>query len=264
MSAPSSAKLAVSGVSKWFPSRSGGPVHILDEVSLAVAEGEFVTIVGATGCGKTTFLRLIDGLIRADQGEILLDGRPVTGPGPDRGIVFQRDSLYPWRTVEQNIWFGLELQGRSPQECRRAAEQLVGLVGLGGFERHFPHELSGGMRQRANLARALAVNPQLLLMDEPFASLDAQTREVMQRELLKIWDEHRKTVVFITHQIDEAVYLSDRVVVFSSRPGSVRASIPIEIPRPRALEAKRWPQFTAYVDQIWKLIEEEVLAAMRA
>jgi NitT/TauT family transport system ATP-binding protein len=257
-----SPKLVVSGLSKWFPTRGGRLTHVLQNVNLEVHEGEFVSIVGASGCGKTTFLRLVDGIIPADRGRVVLDGIQVDGPGPNRSIVFQHDSLYPWRTVEQNIWFGLELQRRPLGECRRAAGRLVDLVGLRGFERHYPHELSGGMRQRVNLARALAVAPQLLLMDEPFAALDAQTREVMQRELLKIWDEHRKTVLFITHQIDEAVYLSDRVAVFSVRPGTVRTIIPIELPRPRPLSVKRSPQFSAYVGQIWNLIEQEVVAAM--
>ncbi len=257
-------KLVIRHVSKWFPRRGGGLTHALQDVSLQVGEGEFVSVVGASGCGKTTFLRIIDGLEPFDAGEVLLDGRPLTRPGLDRGVVFQQDSLYPWRTVEQNVWFGLEAKGTPSGERQRVAHRLIELVGLRGRERDFPHELSGGMRQRVNLARAMAVDPELLLMDEPFAALDAQTREVMQRELLRIWGEQRKTVLFITHQIDEAVYLSDRVVVFSARPGRVKADIPIELERPRPLSIKRSPGFVAYAERIWSLIEDEVLSAVVA
>ncbi len=255
-------KLVVQHVSKWFPTRGGGLIHALQDVSLGVREGEFVSIVGASGCGKTTFLRIVDGLEPFDTGEIHLDGKALCEPGWDRGVVFQQDSLYPWRTVEENVWFGLEAQGRPLAERRKIAQQLIDLVGLRGRERDYPHVLSGGMRQRVNLARAMAVNPQLLLMDEPFAALDAQTREVMQRELLRIWNEDRKTVLFITHQIEEAVYLSDRVFVFSARPGRVKANISIGLDRPRLLSIKRSPEFAAYTERIWNLIEEEVLAAV--
>jgi NitT/TauT family transport system ATP-binding protein len=182
----------------------------------------------------------------------------VTSPGLDRGFVFQQDGLMPWRTVAANVVLGLEVQHRASEEARRSAEGYIRLVGLGGFERHYPHELSGGMRQRVNLARALAVQPDILLMDEPFAALDAQTREIMQAELLRIWRETKKTVLFITHQIDEAVYLSDRVLVFTSRPGRLKEDIAITLPRPRELSLKRTVEFIAYTDRIWRLIEEEV------
>jgi NitT/TauT family transport system ATP-binding protein len=192
-----------------------------------------------------------------------VDGREVTRPGPDRGFVFQQDALFPWRTVLDNVIFGLEVQGRGKAESRSRADALIRLVGLAGFEQHFPHELSGGMRQRANLARALTIDPDILLMDEPFASLDAQTREIMQAELLRIWRSNRKTVLFVTHQIDEAVYLADRVIVMTSRPGQIKATIDVDIQRPRDLSVKRTPQFLGLVDEIWKLIEEEVKAALQ-
>jgi NitT/TauT family transport system ATP-binding protein len=246
-----------------FPRQNDTPLEVLREVDLDVYGGEFLSIVGASGCGKTTFLRILDGLIASTSGHIQLDGREVTRPGSDRGFVFQSDSLMPWRTVIDNVIFGLEIQGRPRKESIERAQGLIRLVGLQDFVKNYPHELSGGMRQRANLARALAVDPEVLLMDEPFAALDAQTRELMQRELLRIWNEAKKTVVFITHQIDEAVYLSDRVIVFSARPGRVREIVPIDIPRPRALQVKRTADFLQYTDHIWRLIEEEVNLAMK-
>jgi NitT/TauT family transport system ATP-binding protein len=256
------AKLRVEGIRMDFVAPTGDVTPVLREISFTARPGEFLAIVGPSGCGKTTLLRVLDGLLEANAGSILLDGRPVRGPGPDRGFVFQSDSLLPWRTVFDNIGFGLEIQGRDRGPSRQTVEGLVRLVGLGGFERHYPHQLSGGMRQRVNLARALAINPEVLLMDEPFASLDAQTRELMQAELLRIWAEERKTVLFITHQIDEAVYLADRVLVFSGRPSMVKATIPVDIPRPRPLAVKRQPALLQRVDEIWRLIEEEVRSAM--
>jgi NitT/TauT family transport system ATP-binding protein len=258
------AKLEVRGLSKYFYGRDGALRQVLENISVDIADGEFVCLVGASGCGKTTFIRCVAGLVPAEAGEIRLDGKRVTRPGSDRGFVFQRDALLPWRTVMQNILFGLEVRGESGAGTRALGLSLVKLVGLAGFEDHYPSELSGGMRQRVNLARALAIDPELLLMDEPFAALDAQTREIMQRELLKIWAQRKKTVLFITHQIDEAVYLADRVLVFSYRPGRLTADIPISFPRPRELALKRDPAFLAYVDQVWRLIEEEVVAAMNA
>jgi ABC-type nitrate/sulfonate/bicarbonate transport system ATPase subunit len=259
-----SAKLQVEGIRKDFVTPTGEVTKVLGDIAFAAHAGEFLAVVGPSGCGKTTLLRILDGLLDADAGSILMDGRPVRAPGPDRGFVFQSDSLLPWRTVGENIGFGLELQGRDRAQSRRTVESLVKLVGLSGFERHYPHQISGGMRQRVNLARALAINPEVLLMDEPFASLDAQTRELMQAELLRVWSSERKTVVFITHQIDEAVYLADRVLVFSARPSVVKAVVPVDIPRPRPLAVKRQPPLLACVDVIWRLIEEEVRGAMAA
>ncbi len=258
------AKLKVDGLSKYFYGRDGDVRQVLDAISVSVMEGEFVCLVGASGCGKTTFIRCIAGLLGAEQGEILIDGHAVRRPGPDRGFVFQTDALLPWRTVMGNVLFGLEVRGQKLRDTRPIGEALVKLVGLKGFENHFPSELSGGMRQRVNLARALAIDPQVLLMDEPFAALDAQTREIMQRELLKIWAQQRKTVLFVTHQIDEAVYLADRVLVFSYRPGRVAAEIAVPFPRPRDLALKRHPEFLRLVDEVWKLIEGEVVSAMTA
>lgn len=258
-------RLELRRLSKWFVKPDGSATEALRNVSLSVASGEFVALVGASGCGKTTLLRLVDGLVEPTAGEVLVDGRPVRGPGADRGFVFQQDSLFPWKTIRDNVSFGLRLQGRDPREQRERAARMLGLVGLADFGSYYPHELSGGMRQRANLARALAVDPEILLMDEPFASLDAQTRELMQLELLKIWNQAaRKTVLFVTHQIDEAVFLADRVVVLTVRPGRVREIVPLDLPRPRGFDVKRTPRFTAIVDHIWRLIEEEVRAAMLA
>jgi NitT/TauT family transport system ATP-binding protein len=256
------AKLDVQNLSKYFYGRGGEVRKVLDAITVSIADGEFVCLVGASGCGKTTFIRCIAGLIPAEEGEVRIDGKIVTRPGPDRGFVFQNDALLPWRTVMHNVLFGLEVRGQSFARTKPAAETLIKLVGLNGFEHHYPSELSGGMRQRVNLARALAIDPQVLLMDEPFASLDAQTREIMQRELLKIWGERKKTVLFITHQIDEAIYLADRVLVFSYRPGRLTADIRIPFPRPRELVLKRNPEFLRYVDDVWKLIEDEVVSAM--
>jgi NitT/TauT family transport system ATP-binding protein len=255
-------KLEVENLSKYFYGRAGDIRKVLDSITVSIADGEFVCLVGASGCGKTTFIRCIAGLLPAEEGEVRIDGKVVTRPGPDRGFVFQSDALLPWRTVMHNVLFGLEVRGHSFAETRPTAETLIKLVGLSGFENHYPSELSGGMRQRVNLARALAIDPEVLLMDEPFASLDAQTREIMQRELLKIWNQRKKTVLFITHQIDEAIYLADRVLVFSYRPGRLTADIRIPFPRPRELALKRSPDFLEYVDDVWKLIEDEVVSAM--
>jgi NitT/TauT family transport system ATP-binding protein len=257
----SSAGLKLDGVSKSF-SRAGVVVNVLQDIDLEVKSGEFVALVGASGCGKTTLLRIIDGLIETDAGTISLDGRAISGPGRDRGFVFQSDSLLPWRSVRDNVAFGLKVQGVPAADARARSAALIRLVGLSGFDGHFPHELSGGMRQRVNLARALAVDPAVLLMDEPFAALDAQTRELMQRELLRIWNADRKTVLFVTHQIDEAVYLADRVVVMTARPGRISEIIDVDLERPRELAIKRTPRFAAYLDRIWRRIEKEVEASM--
>jgi len=250
-------KLATSGLSKTFH-KGDLPIEALRDVSIGIREGEFVSIVGASGCGKTTLLRLLDGLTEPTSGTVTIDGRTVTKPGADRAFVFQQDGLFPWRTVAHNAILGPEVQGKPSSAAQQLVDGFLRLVGLFGFERHYPHELSGGMRQRVNLARALTVEPEVLLMDEPFASLDAQTREIMQAELLRIWQETRRTVVFVTHQIDEAVYLADRVLVFTVRPGRLKEEVAIDLPRPRELAIKRTPEFVRYTDRIWRLIEEEV------
>ncbi len=250
-------KLEISKLCKSF-----GELEALRNIDLTIERGEFISVVGPSGCGKTTFLRIIAGLEPKTFGEILLDGRALSGPGDDRGFVFQSDNLLPWRTVLSNAIIGPEVASRVGDKERQRTLDLLKLVGLGGFENYYPRQLSGGMRQRVNLARALAIDPQVLLMDEPFSSLDAQTREIMQTELLRIWDQGRKTVLFVTHQIDEAVFLSDRVLVLARRPGRLQESVEINLPRPRALEIKRTPEFVAYVDHIWRLIEDDVRTAV--
>ena len=226
-------------------------------LNFEVLDGEFLAIVGPSGCGKTTFLNCADGLLPATTGEIVLDGRGVSGPNPDIAMVFQSACLFPWRTVWGNMIYGLELAKVPMSDVTGRIRHFTALVGLEGFENFYPHQLSGGMQQRVNLARALVVDPKLLLLDEPFASLDAQTRELMQVELLHIWEAARKTAVFVTHQIDEAVFLSDRVIVFTARPGRVKEIVTIDLPRPRPLSLKRDAKFLALEDHVWDLIEEE-------
>ena len=262
MEATGRAKLEVRRVSLDLDNeRTGQSLAVLSDIDLAVFEGELVSIVGPSGCGKSTFLNAVDGLIRVTSGAILVNGRAVDGPGPDRAMVFQHDSLFPWRTVLENVMYGLDLQGRLARtERRERARALVELVGLAGFAEHYPHELSGGMRQRVNIARALVVEPQLLLLDEPFAALDAQTREFMQVELLKILARARTTALFVTHQISEAVFLSDRVVVFSARPARIKEVIAVDLPPERSLTLKHQPAFVELEQRIWRLIEQEAAA----
>jgi len=247
-------KCDVSGLHLSFRHPKRPPVHVLGGIDLKIGAGEFVSIVGQSGCGKSTLLLAIDGLLPIDRGSISIDGHPVRAPGPDRAVVFQDASLLPWRTVLRNITYGLELQHRAGAAARDEARRLIELVGLAGHEDRFPRQLSGGMKQRVNLARALLTDPEMLLLDEPFAALDAQTREQMQAELLRIWSASRKTALFITHQIDEAVYLSDRVVVLRRGPAEVIADIAIDIGRPRGLEVKKSQRFRDYEDEIWSLI----------
>ncbi len=242
----------------FYNERMKRQLPVLSGIDLSVHEGELVAIVGPSGCGKSTFLAAVDGLVKLTAGEIAVDGKPVTAPGPDRAMVFQQDSLFPWRTVSRNVMYGLELQNRIPKaQIRERAASLVELVGLSGFAEHYPHELSGGMRQRVNIARALATDPELLLLDEPFAALDAQTREFMQVELLKILSRADKTALFVTHQIDEAIFLANRVAVFSARPARIKEIIAIDLPAQRSLEVKFQPRFRELQDHIWRLIYEE-------
>src|SRR6202034_210548 len=252
-------KLEVGHVSKrYWLEREGTEAPALLDVSLSVADGEFMAVVGPSGCGKTSLLNIIAGLLPYDEGSVSIDGKKINGPGIDRSVVFQHSSLLPWRTIAGNVRYGMELQRRFDKKTMtERTERFTKMVGLNGFERHYPSELSGGMQQRVNLARALASDPEVLLMDEPFAALDAQTREFMQAELLKIWSEARKTVVFITHQINEAVYLADRVVVMSPRPGRIKDVFKIPFGRPRTLSLKRDPQFLEIEDAIWQLVEEK-------
>jgi NitT/TauT family transport system ATP-binding protein len=246
----------------YWRSRERRPFLAVDGVDFEIRNGEFLAIVGPSGCGKTTFLNAVDGLIPISSGTLTLNGLPIKGPGHDRSMVFQQPSLLPWRTVLGNVVYGLELQGRVRRsEALERCREFINLVGLKGFEDAFPLELSGGMQQRVNLARALATDPDILLLDEPFAALDAQTREFMQLELLKIWRQARKTTLFITHDIAEAVYLADRVAVFTARPGRVKLMVEVALDRPRELRIKRSPEFIRHEDQIWSAIEEEVSKA---
>jgi NitT/TauT family transport system ATP-binding protein len=235
-------------------------VVALRGVDLEVAAGEFLTVVGPSGCGKTTLLSILAGLIQPTRGAVLLDGRPVVGPGRDRGVVFQEFAILPWRTVERNIAHGLEIQGVPRAERAAAVRRFVDLVGLKGFEGKYPHELSGGMKQRVAVARTLAANPEVMLMDEPFASVDAQTRITLQEELNVVAQATGKTILFVTHNVEEAVFLGDRCCVLSRRPGRVKTLVPVRIPRP----ARTWkmftsdPGFTAIKDQVLRLVREEV------
>ena len=233
----------------------------LADVDLAIGDGELVTIVGPSGCGKSTLLMLIAALLRPSGGSVRLDGAPVTRPGPDRALVFQDFALLPWRTVLANVELGLELKGVAAPQRGEIARRHIAMVGLKAFEHAYPHQLSGGMRQRVGIARALAVEPDVLLMDEPFGALDAQNRQVMGSELLRIWERGRKTILFVTHDIDEAIYLADRIIVMSASPGRVIADIAVTLARPRPLAIRNDPAFTAYRQRIWDLLQEQVLAS---
>lgn len=257
-------KLEVKDVSKTFRvrglSRDGGYyLPVLRHVSFGVSEQEIVCLIGESGCGKTTLLRIVQGLVRLDAGAIVVDGKIVKGPGLDRGFVFQQSSLLPWRSARKNVEFGLELQGVEKQDRSRAAQELLRLVGLESAGEQFPHQLSGGMQQRVNLARALAINPSVLLMDEPFSALDAQTREVLQKELLRIHAETSKTILFVTHDLDEAIYLSHRVIVLAAKPGRIRKIIPIpfSFPRPDLPELRGDSTFQQIRGEMWELIRRE-------
>ena len=254
-----SAKLTAKGVViEYWLGRSHTIFTAVDGVDLTVRPGEFLAIVGPSGCGKTTFLNAVDGLQPISGGSLTLDGREITKPGSDRAMVFQQPGLLPWRTVLGNVLFGIEAQKTMRGDAVERAKQQIELVGLHGFEDAYPLELSGGMQQRVNLARALLTDPEMLLLDEPFAALDAQTRETMQLELLKIWSKTKKTALFITHDIKEAIYLADRVIVFTRRPGRVKKVVEIALSRPRDLRVKRDPQFLTYEDEIWESIQEEL------
>lgn len=233
----------------------------VEDISLDIKEGEFMVLVGPSGCGKSTFLHLLGGLTKPTKGELLIDGKPISGPGLDRAIVFQQYALFPWRTVLSNIEFGLEEKKLPKKQRLEIARYYISLVGLSGFEDRYPHELSGGMRQRVAIARSLAYDPDVLLMDEPFAALDAQTRETLQAELLSIWKETGKTIVFITHGIDEAVYLGQKVAVMTSRPGKIKTVIDVPLPdlRQKEEDLRSDPEFVRIRHQLWNFLREEVL-----
>jgi NitT/TauT family transport system ATP-binding protein len=252
--------LEVRSLKKAF-SRQGKEVIALENFDLTVGEGEFVAIVGPSGCGKSTFLHMLGGFEPANGGTMRLNGELVSDPGPDRGMLFQEFALYPWRTVIGNILWPLEIQKVPKAERETTVERLISMVGLSQFRNHYPSELSGGMKQRVALARLLALDPKILLMDEPFGALDAQNRELLQEELQQIWNASRKTVLFVTHDIDEAIYLADRVIVFTARPGRIKADIPIDLPRPRAVEIRKTREYNDYRNEIWDLLRGEVLRA---
>jgi NitT/TauT family transport system ATP-binding protein len=253
-------------VKKSFISRGNGNGHpaetqALGGVNLTIQKGEFHVMLGPSGCGKSTFLDLVAGLSTPDSGEIRIDGKPVTGPGTDRAVVFQQYALLPWRTAIGNVEFGLENLNPDKKEREKIASNYLSLVGLGGFQNHYPHELSGGMKQRVAIARALAIQPEILLMDEPFAAVDAQTREILQRDLVRIASETQKTVLFITHSLDEAVFLADRVSVMTARPGTVKAVVEVPLSRDERLDedVKVADEYVKTRHYLWTLLKEEVM-----
>jgi len=258
---PMSPLLSIEGVSKEFNVR-GQKVLALDGLRLAVDEGEFVTVVGPSGCGKSTLLNLVIGLIRATSGRILFRNRTINGVNPEIGYVTQKDNLLPWRSLLENVALSLEIRGVEKSERRRRAAKLIERVGLSGFEDHYPYELSGGMRQRANIIRTLIYDPELILMDEPFGPLDAQTRIVLQDQLLKLWSATKKTIIFITHDLIEAITLADRVVVMTSRPGRVKYVAQVSIARPRDVyQIHASPEFRAAYERLWQELRPEVKLA---
>ncbi len=257
--APAPPKLRATNLARRFGQGGRGELTVFQDLSLDVADLEFVAIIGPSGCGKSTFLRILNGLDQSDGGTIEIDGRRVTGPGAGRAMVFQGFDLFPWRTTLENVAFGLEMQGRPKRERLDIARHYIELVGLSGFTHSYPHQLSGGMQQRVGIARALAVRPDILLMDEPFGALDLQTRDLLQDELLRIWQNDRKTVLFVTHSIEEAIYLADRIIVFSSPPARIQRDIRVPFPRPRNEELKTSTEFLAIRREIWGLLKHRAI-----
>src|SRR3974390_2462675 len=254
------AQIIVEDVSHHYRPAVGREVLALENVSLEVREREFLALLGPSGCGKSTLLYLVGGFLPIEGGRILVEGTPVTAPGPDRGIVFQHFALFPWKTVRANILYGLERQGMPREEREKRAQAFIDLVGLCGFEDSYPSQLSGGMKQRTAIARTLAFDPDILLMDAPFGALDAQTRELMQSELLRIWQRTPKTVIFVTHDVQEAVYLADRVAVMSARPGRIKTIVDIRFDKNDPHLHKSKP-FVDKVDEVWTLVKEEAIKA---
>jgi NitT/TauT family transport system ATP-binding protein len=257
------AHIVIDGVSHEYRPARGRSVLALDNVSLAVGDREFVALLGPSGCGKSTLLYLVGGFLPVEAGTIVVEGQPVAGPGPDRGIVFQHFALFPWKTVLQNVLYGPEKLGLPKDERERRARDFIDLVGLAGFEDSYPAQLSGGMKQRAAIARTLAVDPRILLMDEPFGALDAQTRSLMQDELLRIWQRSRKTVIFVTHDVQEAVFLAERIAVMSARPGRVKEIVEVGFDK-NDPDLLRTPQFLEMVDHVWNLVRGEAIQAQRS
>ena len=255
-------KVHIDNVVKKFDTRKG-EMTALNGVNLDIHENEFVCVVGPSGCGKSTLLNIIGGLEEPTSGSVTVDGKPVEGPGPDRGIVFQQYALFPWLTVEENVKFGLKLQGKSKEECDEIATKYIKLVELQDVAKSYPKELSGGMKQRVAIARAYAVNPKVLLMDEPFGALDAQTRTQLQSELLETWEKEQKTCFFITHDVEEAIVLAQRVVIMYARPGRVKEVVDIDIPYPRTQETKMSPRFLELKNHIWSQVYQEYLSVRK-
>jgi NitT/TauT family transport system ATP-binding protein len=247
--------IEVTNLTKQFVAPTGAALLALDQISFSVQPNEFVSIIGPSGCGKTTLLQMLDGLVPPERGEILIHGTRLTGPGPDRAMVFQDFALLPWATVLDNVAFPLEIRGTPREERESRARQVIRTVGLAGFEGYYPHTLSGGMQQRVGLARALVVNPDTLLMDEPFGALDAQTRHQLQDELLQLWQERPKTVVLVTHDMEEAVYLSDRIFVLTPRPGRIAREIVVPLARPRDVGVRRTAAFAELVENVWESLK---------
>ena len=255
-------KVHIDHVVKKFNGR-GGEMVALNGVDMDIHENEFICVVGPSGCGKSTLLNIIGGLDTPTEGKVLVDGKEVDGPGPDRGIVFQQYALFPWLTVEKNVQFGLKLQGKSPEECQEIAQKYIKMVELEQFAKSYPKELSGGMKQRVAIARAYAVNPKVLLMDEPFGALDAQTRTQLQQELLETWEKEQKTCFCITHDVEEAIILAQRVVIMCARPGRVKDIVDIDIPYPRNQETKMTPRFLELKNYIWNQVYQEYLSVRK-
>jgi NitT/TauT family transport system ATP-binding protein len=253
-------KLLAKGVKKYFNTQDGVVVRAIENVTLNIQEGEFIALLGPSGCGKSTFLYMVAGFESPTEGELVLDGEPITGPSPNRGIVFQEYVLFPWRTVRKNIEFGLEIQRADKKKRRERCDELIGLVGLKGFENAYPHTLSGGMQQRVAIARALAYNPDLLLMDEPFGALDAQTRRRLIRDLVKIHEATHKTTMFVTHSVEEAIGLADRIFLFSARPSYIKEVIEVDIARPREITSD---DFIELQRTLLKSLNEEVEKMMK-
>jgi NitT/TauT family transport system ATP-binding protein len=257
------AHIVIDGISHMYRPAHGRPVLAIDDVSLRVRDREFLALLGPSGCGKSTLLYMLGGFFPVEKGAITVDGNPVTGPGPDRGIVFQHFALFPWKTVRANVLYGLERAGLPRDEQMKRAQAYIDMVGLTGFEDSYPSQLSGGMKQRAAIARTLAVDPKILLMDEPFGALDAQTRSLMQTELLGIWNRSPKTVIFVTHDVQEAVFLAQRVAVMSARPGRIKAIVETPFDRGDPQLQKSKP-FVDKVDEIWELVRAEAIKAQQA
>jgi NitT/TauT family transport system ATP-binding protein len=256
--------LSADRLTREFAVGHGQRIVAIQDLSLEVHEGEFVCILGASGCGKSTLLNIFAGFLRPSAGRVLLHGEPILGIEPRCGMVFQSYALFPWKTVRGNVEFGLKMQGVSARERRRRTEEFIALVKLNGFEDHYPGELSGGMQQRVSLARILAADPEVLLMDEPFGALDAMTRQVLQEELLRIHEHSRKTTLFITHNIDEALILADRIILMSARPGRVKAELRNTLPRPRHVDIQLSPDYARLKSSVWSHVQEELLLQSQA